>query len=72
MNKHCVVDFSLCSPEHHDPETGLCVAAGACEKRVLEQEDPFQAPFLMSNVMCSGCGKCAAACPLDALSVESG
>ena len=72
MNKYCVVDFTICDPTRHDPETGICIAMAACTRNILEQEDPFDAPFLISNAMCTGCGKCVSACPIDALSVNNG
>ena len=72
MKKSCVIDFEKCSPHTHDGGHGLCDAAIACPKKLIEQEDPFDAPFLMSKAMCTGCGKCASACSLHAVTIKTG
>ncbi len=72
MKKYCVIDFDKCSPEAHDVAHGLCDAAKVCTRKLIEQEDPFDAPVLMSKTMCTGCGKCASACPLHAVNIITG
>jgi Fe-S-cluster-containing hydrogenase component 2 len=70
MNKKCVkINFTLCKP--HDCENGMCVAVEACTKQLLEQEEPFEPPMLLT-LMCSGCGNCVRACPRDALEITTG
>jgi len=72
MNKHASVDFNLCNPCKHDPEKGICLASAACKKGVLEQEDDFETPVLLSARMCAACGDCVRACPVNAISIVGG
>lgn len=72
MRKFASIDFSVCNPKIHDCENGLCAAAYACGHRLLEQEEPFESPILLSATMCVGCGECVSACPLHAITVSRG
>ena len=64
------VDFERCAPHTCDGSTGLCAAVGACSHGLLEQEDLFDSPMLMSVTMCVGCGDCVRACPISAIAIE--
>jgi Fe-S-cluster-containing hydrogenase component 2 len=72
MNKWACVDFSICRPALCDGKTGACSASLACRKNLLEQEEPFDSPVLLSSRMCVGCGDCVTACPFGAVRIESG
>jgi ATP-binding cassette subfamily E protein 1 len=72
MRKCAHIDFQICDPAKHDPEKGICTAAEACTHGLLEQEEPFEGPILMSASMCVGCGNCVTACPLGAIRVDRG
>jgi translation initiation factor RLI1 len=72
MIKCANVDFSLCSPRLCDDGDGLCRAALACKKSLLEQEEPYDTPSLLSSRACSGCSRCVKACPLGAIRIVAG
>ena len=72
MNKSAHVDFTVCVPARCDRLRGICPASEACKKNLLEQEEPFEAPFLISSKMCVGCSHCVKACPYGAIRIESG
>jgi len=72
VNKYANVDFSRCNPSKCDKLNGTCLASIECEKNLLEQEEPYEAPLLLSSRMCVACSHCVRACPLAAISIESG
>jgi translation initiation factor RLI1 len=67
--KFAQIDFNRCDPKKHDPECGICTAVAVCRKKLLEQEDSFDGPLLISATMCVGCGDCVRACPLGAIRI---
>ena len=72
MQKYSYVDFEKCRPADCLLNQGQCLASAACPKNLLEQEEPDEAPMLMSAVMCTACGKCVKDCPYKAVSIQSG
>jgi len=72
MNKYATIDFDKCEPSRCDPVNGLCEAARACKRKLLVQEEAGEAPLLLSEKMCVGCGTCVAACPSSAIQIENG
>jgi ATP-binding cassette subfamily E protein 1 len=72
VNKYAKIDFDKCRAEGCDPEKGICRAASACKHKVLEQEEPFDSPMLLSMKLCVGCGDCVTVCPLSAIELKSG
>lgn len=59
-----VVDLDLCHPEQC-PD-GVCRAIAECDRRVLKQEAPYEAPYADFD-LCRGCMKCFTACPVRAI-----
>lgn len=72
MNKSAHVDFNVCNPDTCDKVQGICEAALVCSHKLLLQEEPSEAPFVISQKLCSGCGKCVLNCPLGAIDVSTG
>ncbi len=72
MRKYATIDFTLCDPQRHDPENGICLGVEACKHKLLEQEGPFEGPMLISASMCVGCGDCVTVCPCGAISITRG
>ena len=64
--KIATVDFQKCRPEACGE--GKCVAAAACPRRLIRQEDPYDPP-MMNPAICKGCRDCVRACPLGAISI---
>jgi translation initiation factor RLI1 len=59
-----VVDFSKCQPEQCP--NGICLAAKACPRKLIKQEDPYDPPMTNPSV-CQGCRDCVRACPAKAI-----
>ena len=72
MNKSAQVDFTVCNPENCGNKSGVCEAAHVCSHKLLIQEEPDEAPFVLSQKLCSGCGKCVLSCPLGAIEITNG
>jgi ferredoxin len=49
-------------------ENGICTAAGACPRKLIKQEDPYDIPMTDPS-LCKGCGDCAKACPAKAIMI---
>ena len=64
--KMALVDFPKCHPENCSG--GVCVAAQACPRKLLKQEQPGDIP-MSDPFICQGCADCARACPLKAIRV---
>jgi translation initiation factor RLI1 len=67
-SKMALVDFSKCRPQ--SCPDGICVAAQACERKLLRQEAPYQPPMPDPSV-CKACGDCVQACPLKAIVIST-
>lgn len=65
-SKMALVDFPKCRPEKCGD--GVCIAAQACLRRLLEQEQPGEIP-MTDPFICQGCADCARAYPLKAIRV---
>lgn len=72
MRKHAIVDLDICDPHTCNPEAGICLALKACTHGILEQEEPFESPIILSQTMCVGCADCVTACPLGAIRISRG
>ena len=66
-SKMALVDFNKCKPE--ECEEGICVAALACEKKLLTQEAPYEIP-MTNPFLCRGCADCVRACPEKAIQIS--
>ena len=65
-SKMALVDYNKCRPE--ECEDGRCRAAESCSRKLLIQENPYEAPMTDPS-LCRGCADCALACPLKAIRV---
>ncbi len=69
LKRRASIDYNKCVPDECDPDNGLCVAAAACSRNVMIQEESYESPVMMHWDMCQGCGDCSQACPYDAISL---
>ena len=69
-SKYAHVNFEKCHPARCDGDGGSCPAVVSCKHKLLEQEDAFESPMLLSVALCVGCADCVRACPLDAIQIE--
>jgi translation initiation factor RLI1 len=68
--KHATIDFELCRPGVCSKLHGHCAALQACTHRLLEQEERDDAPVLLSQSLCVGCGHCARSCRFGAIIMD--
>jgi translation initiation factor RLI1 len=61
-----VIKYEKCNPGSCGG--GICVAAQACDYKVLKQLDPNEMP-MMDYLLCLGCGDCMRACPMGAITI---
>lgn len=66
-SKMAMIDFNKCRPA--ECENGLCLAAQACERRLLIQENVYEPP-MPDPSLCRGCGDCSRACHLGAVRIS--
>lgn len=64
--KMALVDFPKCHPEHCTD--GICLAAEACPRKLIEQEQPGEIPMTNPS-LCRACGDCIRACPMKAIRI---
>ncbi|MFC1945825.1 4Fe-4S binding protein [Chloroflexota bacterium] len=67
--KLALIDFDKCDPKLC--EAGVCTAAEACKRKLLQQESPYETP-IPDPFLCKGCGDCARACPAGAVIIGRG
>jgi MinD superfamily P-loop ATPase len=60
------VDYHKCRPDTCNG--GICAAIASCPLNLIIQEDKYGYP-MTGPFPCKGCAKCAAACPLEAITV---
>ena len=72
IGKYAHIDFTRCNAATCHGETGVCPAVASCKHKLLEQEEAFESPMLMSAAMCVGCADCVRACPLGVIQIERG
>lgn len=63
------LDYDRCHPNQCNPNEGRCLAAPACDHKVIKQLDGRFEPPIIFQDMCMGCWDCIEACPLDAIAV---
>ncbi len=59
------IDHTMCKPNKCDG--GLCLAVEVCPTNAIEQEAPFDHPYVTGG--CYACKKCVESCPLDAITL---
>jgi translation initiation factor RLI1 len=62
--KLALVDYRKCDPTQC--AGGVCTAALACPRKVMRQEDPYEAP-MSPSAPCTGCAECVLHCSLHAV-----
>lgn len=66
-SKMAIIDFNRCKPSECD--NGVCLAAQACERKLLVQESAYEAP-MPNPSLCRACGDCLRACPMGAIQIS--
>ena len=68
--RRALIDYSKCLPGQCAPDDGICVAAAACSKKIMQQEEADEAPMILHVDVCQACGDCGQACPLNAITIS--
>ncbi|MBN2073887.1 MAG: hypothetical protein JW770_08095 [Actinobacteria bacterium] len=63
-NKIAIINYSKCNPP--ECRDGICNALAYCSKKIIKQEEPYDAPFINPG-LCTGCFECLKACRLGAI-----
>ena len=64
--KMVMVDFNKCNPKVCG--NGVCLAALACERKILVQEKKYEIPIANPSI-CRACGDCVRVCRLGAIRI---
>lgn len=59
-----MVVYDKCQVENCD--NGICAAVAACPRKLLIQQEPYEAPISRQSI-CRACSKCVKACPFGAI-----
>jgi translation initiation factor RLI1 len=63
-SKIAIVNYNKCDPK--ECKDGICKAVSACSKKVIKQEEPYEAPFINPS-LCTGCYECLTSCHRGAI-----
>ena len=66
-DKMAIIDFNKYKPGECDK--GVCLAAQACERKLLIQERAYETP-MPNPSLCRACGDCLRSCPLGAIRIS--
>ncbi len=65
--KTVAIDYQACEPKNCDD--GVCKAAQICEKKLLNQLEPYELPDIKAPSLCLSCARCVVVCPNNAVRV---
>jgi len=58
-SKIAVINYNKCDSK--ECKDGVCKAVSSCSKKIIKQEEPYEAPFIDTS-LCSGCYDCITSC----------
>ena len=66
--KIALIDYNRCDPK--ECKDGICKALSSCSKKNIKQEEPYETPFINTN-LCTGFYECITACSKGAIEKAS-